>query len=633
MMFNHTPKLIDATRERLLFLNRIKFVKVAIVLVFCVLAGRVLYLQVIAHEKFASRSENNRIHLQAVAPSRGHIKDYHGRILATNKRVQSVFFSPAIAKEAHADTAQVIAQIGEILRFQPVSQQELVERVMTNTRKSQNILIKSDISEAELARLMVRQHQLSGLVIKSSSNRYYPYSEVLGHAVGYLGLITRKDLQDPRFNNPNYQGTQQIGRSGAERHYESLLHGKVGWQKVEVDARGVVHRVLDRKQPSHGSELRLGLDAELQKTAWSLIAGKRGSVVAIEPDTGRLMVLLSSPAFNPNLMVSGVDAATYKKLTSSRAQPFFNRFAQGRYPPASTIKPMYALSALQSKVIDPKERIYDQGYYQIEGDPRRYRNWFRSGHGFVDMSRAIRVSNDTYFFGLAERMGYNLLSTSLKEFGFGRAGAIDVYGEATSYIPSPEWKYVRFNQSWFAGDNLNMGIGQGYVLVTPLQLAAATSVVANRGRWVRPRLLFGIDNKWVKDWQNVEPFVDVSADAEHWQLVIDAMVSVTNNPEGTAYRAAKATPFMIAGKTGTAQVVNLLTDDSNKQALAEGEYTRDHALFIGFAPVTNPKIAIAVILENGGSGGSDAAPIAVKIIDTYLRSKRYQLSQLKEANE
>lgn len=621
------PRLTDAIRERSIFYNRIRVVKVVIFLSLCVLAARSLYLQVIAHEKFAAKSESNRVHLQAIVPHRGIIQDFHGRTLATNKTVQSVFFSSAIAKEFEVDNTKVLATIGKTLRFHPLSQKELQLRFSLRKRKNQKFLIKNDINESELARLMVRRHQLPGLVIETSNSRYYPYGEAFAHAVGYLGLITQEDLQGSRFNDKNYRGTQQVGKTGVERYYETILHGEVGWQKVEVDAKGRVHRVLSRVQPTHGSDLRLGLDAQMQELALSLMEGKRGSIVAIEPATGRLIVLLNSPTFNPNLMVNGVDAVTYKKLISARSRPFFNRYARGRYPPASTIKPMYALSALQAKVIHPKVTIYDPGYFQLEGASQRYRNWYRRGHGVVNMKRAIRISNDTYFFSLAHRMGYDQLSKSLRAFGFGKKVSLDVDSESAVYVPTPEWKYLRFNARWFAGDNLNMGIGQGFVLSTPLQLAAATSVLANRGRWVRPRLLFGINNKWVNNWTNTQTIQDISADEIHWKFVVDAMVSVTSHPEGTGYKAAKKLPYKIAGKTGTSQVINLQRDDSKIKDVVT-EYTRDHALFTGFAPVQDPQIVVTVIVENGGSGGSDAAPIAVEIIDNYIRNKRSSLSSL-----
>ena len=629
-MIFRQPRLTDVIRERAIFYNRLKVVKIAILLALCLLAARSLYLQVIAHEKFAAKSENNRVHLQAIAPNRGIIKDFFGRTLATNKSVQSVFFSPAIAKESGADNDKILAMIGKILRFGPLSQEQLKKRFSLRKLKNEKILIKNNISKSELSRLMVRRHRLPGLVVETSSSRYYPYNEAFAHSVGYLGLITQKDLQDSKLSSQNYRGTQQIGKTGVERYYEDLLHGEVGWQKVEVDAKGRVHRVLSRLQPTHGSNLHLGLDARMQELALSLMSGKRGSIIAIEPATGRLIVLLSSPSFNPNLMVNGVDAVTYKKLVSEKTMPFFNRFARGRYPPASTIKPMYALSALEAKVIHPKKTIKDPGYFQIEGDNHRYRNWYRRGHGIVNMERAIRISNDTYFFSLANQMGYKLLSQSLKDFGFGKKVAIDVDGESPVYIPTPEWKYLRFNARWFAGDNLNMGIGQGFVLSTPLQLAAATSVLANRGRWVRPRLLLGIDNKWVKSWTNTVPIQDVSADKKNWETIINAMVSVTSNPEGTGYKAAKKLPYKIAGKTGTSQVINLQRDDSKVKKIIT-EYTRDHALFTGFAPVKNPQIVVTVIIENGGSGGSDAAPLAVELIDSYIRSNSSTLSHLGSA--
>jgi len=606
-------EVLAYNRERRIFLQRLRVVRAVCVLLVLVLAWRVGHLQLLQYENYSLAAEENRIQLQALEPQRGEIIDYHGGLLATNRMVRSVYYLAGQLKE----DPQTITFLATLLDIDDNELKRLRERVEKQNSK-QPLLLKSDITDKQEAALMVRGHRLPGLLMRNSYERYYPYGESFSHVIGYVGQVTKAIAGRPDFDKKRYVATDLVGRSGLEAHYEDLLQGYPGWEKVEVDVRGRVRRVISGSEPRPGKRLRLGLDAQLQSLTRNLLGDRKGAVVAIEPATGRLLVLLSNPGFDPNLFVRGLDSGTYGILMGRKDKPFFVRYSQGRYAPASTIKPFYALSLLRRKLVDPKKTIYDQGYFQIEGDKRIYHNWYRRGSGRVNLDRAIRISNDTYFFTQASLVGRQPFVDSLREFGFGGKVSIDVAYEGAGFIPTPEWKLSRFQQGWYTGDTINMSVGQGYLLVTPLQLAFATALLANRGKAVPPRLLVGVDGKEISSWENYSAPQDLSADNKWWNFVTDSMVSVMRHPEGTGARVGRGLPYRIAGKTGTAQVFTLEQDQKYDARKLRKELL-DNSLFVGFAPADNPRIAIAVIIENGGSGGRAAAPLAGQVIDAHLR--------------
>jgi len=447
--------------------------------------------------------------------------------------------------------------------------------------------------------------------------RYYPYSELTAHALGYVGRINREELQ--RIDPVNYAGTNYIGKSGVERFYENLLHGQVGYQHVETNARGRTLRVLERQNPVPGEDIELHLDLRMQQLAHELLDGRRGTIVAIEPVTGGLLALASVPGFDANQFVTGIGVEAYRELRDSPDKPLFNRALRGQYPPGSTLKPMLAVAGLDSGATTRDKTIWDPGFFQIQNSGRRWRDWKRSGHGWVNLNDAVAQSCDIYFYEMATDMGVDTIHHYLSRFGFGEDATLDVSGALSGLLPSRDWKRAVHNEPWYPGDSVNLGIGQGYMLATPLQLATATSVLANRGSWAEPRLLKGVSGD--------RSVGDVLPEATHqsitlenpdtWEFVVESMADVMHGAKGTARSAGRGAPYRMAGKTGTAQVFSLAEDEEYDEEEVR-ERLRDHALFVGFAPVDNPQIAVAVIVENGGSGSGTAAPVARALFDAWL---------------
>jgi len=447
--------------------------------------------------------------------------------------------------------------------------------------------------------------------------RYYPHSELTAHALGFVGRINQSELQ--RIDPVNYAGTNYIGKSGVERFYEQLLHGKVGYQHVETNARGRTLRVLERQNPVPGENIQLHLDLRLQKLAHKLLDGRRGAIVAIEPATGGILALASVPGFDANQFVTGISVEDYRELSESRDKPLFNRALRGQYPPGSTLKPMLAIAALDSSATNRTRLVWDPGYFQLNSSGRRFRNWKRSGHGWVDLNLALALSNDVYFYQIAVDMGVDTIHHYLSRFGFGEDSALDVAGALSGLLPSKEWKQGARQEPWFPGDTVNLGIGQGFMLATPLQLATATALIADRGYWIEPRLLKSIDgNNDLTSFlpeQNHAPLTLQNPD--DWEFVVEAMADVMHGARGTARAAGANASYRMAGKTGTTQVFSLAQDEEY-DAEEIKERLRDHAMFVGFAPVDNPQIAVSVIVENGGGGSSTAAPVARALFDAWL---------------
>ncbi len=601
----------DHLHESQLFLGRAIVSGVLVILVLALLAGRMFYLQVLSHEHFITLSKDNRVKLQPLPPTRGLIYDRKGLTLAQNLPAYSLEITPEKVPDMES-TLQALSQIIEI------SEDDIqrFHRLLRQHRHFDSIPLRIRLETDEVSRLAVNRHRFPGVDVRATLLRDYPQGMETAHLLGYVGRINQKELE--YIDTSNYSGTSYIGKNGVEKSYESLLHGQVGLQQVEVNAKGRVLRVLEDQAPTPGDNLRLFLDMELQEIALESLGEFNGAVAAIEIKTGGVLALVSKPGYNPNLFVEGISNKAYEALKNSPDKPLFNRAIRGQYPPGSSVKPFIGLAGLEYGVVGYHQETYCPGYYQLPGQEHKYRDWKKWGHGKVDMEKAIVESCDVYYYELARTLGIDRLHEFLTKFGFGQPTRVDLTGELSGLLPSREWKRERRNEPWYPGETLIVGIGQGYFLTTPLQLAAATATLANQGHHIRPRVVASIEMpdgtvrespKIIDDLHQLDPV--------HWNQIIEAMTQVVEGLHGTA-RAIRTDSYHIAGKTGTAQVFSVKQDEEyDEETVAKRR--RDHALFIAFAPVEDPQIAIAVVVENGGHGGSVAAPIARKIMDHYLR--------------
>ncbi|MFE8072733.1 penicillin-binding protein 2 [Marinobacteraceae bacterium S3BR75-40.1] len=603
----------DTARERAIFQRRTLISFLVVLVMAGLLALRFYFLQVVEHERFTTLSEKNRVQVQSVAPTRGLIYDRNGVLLAENRPV----FSVTLVPERVDDIDGTIERLRKLIDIPDEDVERFYRRLHEYRRPYEPVPLRYQITEEEIASLSVNRYRLPGVEVDAELVRYYPYPELTAHALGYVGRINENELR--KVDPVNYAGTHYIGKLGIERVYEDLLHGHVGFQNVETNARGRVLRVLEREDPAPGADIHLQMDIRLQRLAYEALAGRRGAIVALDPHTGGILALASAPSFDANLFVTGINTKDYAALRDSRDVPLFNRAIRGQYPPGSTVKPMMAIAGLDSGTVTPQTKIYDPGYYKLENNNRVYRDWKRWGHGWMTLHDAIAQSCDTYFYDMGYKMGIDTMSNYLAEFGFGRNAALDV-GEAKSgLLPTRDWKRAVKNQPWYPGDSVNMSIGQGYLLATPLQLATATAVVAGRGEWHAPRHLKSVDGQVTAEEVLPESELhDIKLkDPSYWEEVVGGMEAVMDGPHGTARSAARGAPYKMAGKTGTAQVFSLAADEEyNADELAER--LRDHALFVGFAPVEDPQIAVAVLVENGGGGSHTAAPLARKIFDAWI---------------
>lgn len=610
-MRKHRQALKNARQEMHTFRVRSLVAACLVVLLTGALMARLVYLQVVQHDVYITRSENNRVRVEPLPPTRGLIYDRNGELLAENRPTYNL----TLVRERVDDIDATLALLIDLLDLPDAEIEAFRERSRQRQRPFQPALLMSDLSEEQIAKLAVNRYRLPGVEVEAQLLRYYPDAKIMSHALGFVGRINAEELN--QLDPGNYAGTHFVGKTGIERYYETELHGQAGLRKVETNARGRVLRELGRTDPVPGKNLTLTIDKDLQSLAVDLMDGRRGSIVAIAPQTGEILAMVSTPGFDSNQFVTGIDVASYRALQNNIDLPLFNRAARGHYPAGSTIKPFMALSGLIEGEITPSDTIYDPGYYQLPNDSRRYRNWLRWGHGKVDMERAITVSNNTYFYSLAHEVGIDAISEHMHQFGFGEHVTQDVYGESTGLMPSREWKRERFNQPWYPGETLSVGIGQGYLQVTPLQLATATAVLANRGHWVKPRLAKRIGGEEVPvDLPDTKDDITIE-NPEWWDDIYAGMENVLSGREGTARRAGKGLEYRMGGKSGTAQVFSLGQDEKyNADELAER--LRDHALFIAFAPVDDPQIAISVVIENAGGGSSHASYLARDMADAWL---------------
>jgi len=615
--------LRDQQRELNVFRNRILLVGFLILAAFGVLVARFTWLQVFQQEYYHTLAEANRISVVPVVPNRGLILDRNGEVLAANYSAYTLEITPS--KVPNVERA--IDELATVIEVSARDRRRF-RKLQEESKNFESLPIRTRLTEEEVARFAVNRFRFPGFEIKARLFRSYPQGEVASHAIGYIGRINDADLK--RIDNSgltnNYKGTDHIGKLGIEGAYEKELHGVTGSEQVEIDAGGRAIRALARNEPISGNNLVVTLDLTLQKIAEQAFGDYKGALVAIDPKTGEVLALVSRPGFDPNLFVDGIDPQNWDALNNSPDKPLNNRALRGQYPPGSTIKPFMALAALEYKKRSPEYSISDPGFYSLPGVAHRYRDWKKGGHGSVNLHRSIVVSCDTYYYGLATELGIDSIHSFLTRFGFGQRSGIDIEGELGGVAPSQEWKQQRFHQKWYGGDTVSVGIGQGYMLATPVQLAAATAMIANGGIPVHPHLLKAVQDSKT---QEMRPFADPNANAEalvkpqNLALVRSAMVDVTK-PGGTAAQASAGAPYAIAAKTGTAQVVGMKQNEKYDEKRMKREHW-DHALFIAFAPADDPKLAIAILVENGQHGGSTAAPIARQVFDYLLLGKKPQV--------
>ena len=612
-------ELKNHERELHFFQLRIGFAGFAVLAAFALLFARFFQLQVVQHDTYASKAEDNRISVVPIAPNRGLILDRNGVVLARNYSAYTLEIFPAKVR----DLERTIQELGEVIEVQAKDRSRF-RKLYAEIRNAESLPIRTRLSDEEVARFAANRYRFPGVEIKARLFRQYPHGDIASHVIGYIGRISEKDQEKlvELGVEANYRGTDYIGKAGLEASYQQELHGSTGFEQVEIDAAGRGIRTLARTPAQSGNNVTLTLDIKLQEVAEAAFGERRGALVAIEPSTGGVLAFVSKPGFDPNLFVDGIDPQSWSELNNSPDRPLNNRAIAGVYPPGSTFKPYMALAALEMGKRTPKSAINDPGYFEFGG--RRFRDSKPGGNGYVDLYRSIVVSSDTFYYQLANDMGIDAISGFMSKFGFGAKSGIDLEGEATGVLPSQEWKQKRFRrpeqQKWYAGETISIGIGQGYNAYTPIQLAVAMATLAANGEMYRPHLVSFIDNLRTGERRQIQPTLAnrIALNADNVEFVKRAMAGV--NKEGTGARSFANAQYTSGGKTGTAQVVGMKQGEKyDERKVAERH--RDHSLFIVFAPVESPKIALAVIVENGGFGARAAAPIARTVLDYYLLGK------------
>ena len=586
---------------------------------FTLLFIRFVWLQVVQHDYYQTRAEDNRISLVPIVPNRGLILDRNGLVLARNYSAYTLEITPSKSR----DLDQLIDGLASIIDIQPKDRKRF-KKLLEESRNFESLPIRTRLTDGEVAKFIAHRYRFPGVDIKARLFRQYPGGAFASHMLGYIGRVTDRDLEkiEEAEQDANYRGTEHFGKTGLEQHYEFKLHGETGFEQVEVDAGGRAVRTLARSAPVAGSNLTLTVDAELQRIAEQAFGDRKGALIAIEPATGGILALVAVPNYDPNLFVDGIDSQSWKELNESPDKPMVNRALNGAYPPGSTFKPFMALGALTIGKRRAEQTISDPGFFNFGG--HHFRDDKKGGHGSVDMYKSIVHSCDTYYYMLANDMGIDNIATFMGQLGLGSRTGIDIDGESEGVLPSQEWKRKRFKkpeqQKWYAGETISIGIGQGYNAYTPIQLAHATAILANNGVVFRPHLVKFITDTKTGERTLIEPKPTrtLALKPEHIEVIKNAMVGV--NKEGTGARAFAGAEYVSAGKTGTAQVYSL--KGAEYKAGSVKKELRDHALFIAFAPADQPKIALAVLVENGGFGAQAAAPIARQVLDYYLLGKR-----------
>ncbi|AJO79765.1 penicillin-binding protein 2 [Pseudomonas sp. MRSN 12121] len=599
----------DHEKETRLVNKRLLACALLVVAITCTLIGRLYFLQVVEYDYHSTVSENNRVHVLPITPTRGLIYDRNGVLLADNRPS----FNLTVTRERTTDLKGELDQVVSLLHL-PAEDRALFDKALKQARHPfVPVTLFYELTEEQIAVLAVNEYRLPGLEVEAQFVRHYPMGAHFAHSIGYVGRINEKEAKT--LDTVEYRGTQSIGKTGIEKFYEPELHGHVGYEEVETNAQGRVMRVLKHTDPVPGKNIVLSLDAKLQEAAEQALGDRRGAVVAIDPQTGEVLAMVSKPSYDPNLFVTGISFKEYTALRDSIDRPLFNRVLRGLYAPGSTIKPEVAIAGLDSGVVNASTRVFDPGYYQLPDVDHKYRNWNHSGDGWVDLDAAIMRSNDTYFYDLAHKLGIDRLHDYLAMFGLGERVSLDMLEEAPGLMPSQAWKRATRRQPWFPGETVILGIGQGYMQVTPLQLAQATTLIANKGIWNRPHLAKTVDGQPPVD---AHPMPNIQLkDAVDWDLVSHGMQMVMHAPRGTARDAAAGAQYRIAGKSGTAQVV-AIKQGERYDRLKTRERHRDNALFVGFAPAEHPQIVVAVMIENGEAGGRVAGPVVRQVMDAWL---------------
>jgi len=596
-------ELSTGVREKNLIQSRVAVAALGGGFLLLLLLTRLVWLQLIETERFQTASEANRLQTLPVGPARGLIVDRNGVVLAENRPNLQLLLVP----EEVPDLDQMIAEVRQRIEFTDSDAERFAKNLKTRRRPRDPVVVKDELSELDAARIAVDLFRFPGLQIEARPTRFYPYGGLTAHSLGYVGRLSLDELKS--IEESRYAGTETIGKLGVEKAYEDALLGQVGVERVETSARGQIMRSVDREDPIPGADIPLHIDIGLTAKLYDVLGDNRGAIVAIDPKNGGILGLASAPTYDANSFIGGIGQAEYNALQVDRDTPLFNRALRGQYPPGSTIKPMLGLVGLHYGAVSWKTEISDRGFFQLSGNDHKYRDWKKWGHGRVNMDKAVIESCDTYFYEMAVRLGIDQMSEGMQHFGFGRRQGRDIQGDLPGILPSREWKRAARNQPWYLGETVISGIGQGFWVTTPLQLAAATTAMARRGNFIEPHF-------------SVLEDVDAGApvplgESMDWERMIDAMEDVLHGERGTARGAARGLNYRIAGKTGTAQVVSIGQEDEYDANELE-ERLRDHALFVGFAPADSPSIVVALIIENGGSGGSTAAPVARKIFDYWL---------------
>ena len=614
--------------EANLFARRTFITFIAVLILSLVLFSNIYNLEVNSYQKYQTRSNSNRIKLLPVAPNRGLIYDRNGVLLADNTPVYSLEVIP----EQVDDIKKRLSEVSELLDISQEKQDKLFKELKSK-RRFKPIEIYSRLSEQQVALFSVNQHKFPGFFIDARLKRYYPFADLTTHSLGYVARINRKDslALEKQGLAENYAATRNIGKLGLEKYYQDILHGTIGHQEVEINNQGRVIRTLDFTPPIPGKDLTLTLDIELQMIAKRALSGKRGAVVAIDPRDGGVLAMYSNPSFDGNLFVHGISSKKYKKLLAPESnKPLLNRAVQG-YPPASTIKPLLALTGLEAELITPETEIYDPGFYQLPGIETKRRDWKKWGHGKVNLTKSLEQSCNVYYYDLAYRLGIPRISKMMEKFGFGDYTGIDIHEESRAIMPSIEWKRARYNKAWYTGETLSVGIGQSYWSVTPLQLSQAISILVNKGRIKVPHFLKATSEVTVidEDADQQQPLITEYVVDEkrpitlknqaYWDLVLDGLHNTVQKFGATGYSAFKGSKYDAAGKTGSAQTANIAQDEEYDAKKVQ-ESKRDNAMFIAFAPYENPEIVVAVAIENvaKGGGGTNAGPVARQIMDQYF---------------
>jgi penicillin-binding protein 2 len=597
--------------ERRVYRRRVTVSVFFVIAMLAVLIGRYSQLQISDYAIYKTQSDRNRIQLLPIAPKRGLIFDRNGVLLAEN----IASYTLTVVRERVESLDETLAIIKQIIALNDDDVEQFRKR-LSRRRPYEAVPLKFRVSDEEIAKIAVNRYRIPGVEIDAQLVRHYPHGELFSHVLGYVGRISEREVEE--IDPVNYSGTHHIGKIGLEKYYEELLHGTVGYQNVESNAHGRILRVLERHDPQPGGDIRLHVDAYVQQVAYESLKGQRGAIVAMDPRDGGVIALVSAPGYDANLFVNGISRVDYSALQEDADLPLFNRALQGQYPPASTIKPIWGLAGLHYGSVTSTTRFSDPGWFSLPNDSRRYRDWKRGGHGgSVNLEMAVVESCDVYFYELAYKLGIDRLHEFGARFGLGAVTGIDNTNERSGLLPSRAWKEESRQSHWYPGETINVGIGQGFMLATPLQLAVATSVLASRGELRAPRLLASVNGEPVES-----PILSEMDDipAAQWDAVSRAMEQVVASPHGTARGLNVGLEYRLAAKTGTAQVVGIAAGEKyNSSALTQRN--RDHALFIAFAPVDDPKIAVAVIIENGEHGGSVAGPVARKVLDAYLLGK------------